>query len=183
MIKQPKQLLPGDISRERALARIIRVDQAGEYGARRIYAGQLAVLKNRPSAATIRHMAAQEDRHLETFNRLVAQRRVRPTALMPLWHVAGYALGAATALMGEKAAMACTVAVESVINEHYAGQEAALPEDEAELKETVAQFRKEEMEHHDTALEHGAEETPFYHALSHAIQFGTRCAIWLSARV
>jgi ubiquinone biosynthesis monooxygenase Coq7 len=128
-------------------------------------------------------MAAQEDRHLAAFNRMIAERHVRPTALMPLWHVAGFALGAATALMGEKAAMACTAAVESVIDEHYAGQEAALGENEAELKGTISQFRREEIEHHETALEYGAEETPFYHALSNAIQLGTRCAIWLSARV
>src|SRR5690348_799788 len=100
--------LPGDRATADAIARMIRVDQAGEYGAARIYDGQLAVLKESAAASAVRHMAAQEKRHLERFDALVAERRVRPTALSPLWHVAGYALGAATALLGERAAMACT---------------------------------------------------------------------------
>src|SRR3974390_122965 len=101
--------LPGDPSAERQIARMIRVDHAGEYGAKRIYDGQLAVLGRRKSAATkkILHMAEQEQRHLDAFEKLVIERRVRPTALSPLWHVAGFALGAATALLGERAAMAC----------------------------------------------------------------------------
>jgi len=171
--------LPGDLAPETAVRRMLRVDHAGEYGAARIYAGQLAVRDN----ATIRHMAGQEAVHLAAFEDLMKARRVRPTALMPLWHVAGFALGAATALLGEKAAMACTVAVESVIGEHYAKQETVLGSSEAELKTTIAQFRSEEMEHHDTGLAHGAEDTPFYYALTHTIRLGTRLAIWLSERV
>lgn len=165
------------------LARMIRVNHAGEYGAARIYAGQLAVLKRSSKAPVIREMAEQEQRHLEAFNHMIVTRRVRPSALLPLWHAAGFALGAATALLGEKAAMACTVAVESVIDKHYASQEAALPEDEAELKSTIARFRAEEMEHHDTGLAHGAEEAPMYGLLSRAISGATRGAIWLSARL
>lgn len=177
--------LSGDLPLRARVERMIRVNQAGEYGAMRIYAGQLAVLKNRATAKVIREMAAQEEQHLNTFNTLIAQRRVRPTALMPVWHAAGFALGAATALLGEKAAMACTVAVESVIGEHYARQEAALENvaDEQPLKETIAQFRVDEMEHHDTGVEYGAKEAPLYHALNLAIQHGTRGAIWLSTRV
>ena len=112
--------LPGDLTAEDLVARMIRVDQAGEYGARRIYEGQLAVLAGKPGGEAVRHMYEQELAHLETFDKLIAERRVRPTALQPVWHIAGFALGAATALMGEKAAMACTVAVEEVIDEHYA---------------------------------------------------------------
>ncbi len=178
-----RRRLPGDLTREDELARMIRVDQAGEYGARRIYEGQLAVMgRNHPNSATIKHMHQQELRHLETFDRLVHERRVRPTALQPVWHVAGFALGAATALMGDKAAMACTVAVEEVIDEHYAKQAAHLEEDEAELRETIEEFRAEELEHRDTALEHGAEQTPGYEALSAAVKTGSRIAIWLSER-
>lgn len=175
--------LPGDYSPEEATRRMIRVDQAGEYGAARIYAGQLAVLKNHASTPVIKHMAEQEAVHLETFNRMMGERHVRPTALMPLWHVAGFALGAATAMLGEKAAMACTVAVESVIDEHYAAQEAALGEYEPALKATISQFRAEEIEHHDTGLAHGAEAAPAYAALTGAIRTCTRAAIWLSTRV
>ena len=175
--------LPGDPSPEAALARMLRVDHAGEYGARRIYEGQLAVLGNRPSGATIRRMYEQELAHLETFDKLIAERRVRPTALQPLWHVAGFALGAATAMMGEKAAMACTVAVEEVIDDHYSGQAEQLGEAEPELKATIEEFRADEQEHRDVGLAEGAEQAPGYPVLSAAVKAGSRLAIWLSERV
>ena len=169
------------------IASMIRVDHAGEFGALRIYAGQLAVLGPRggAGAAAIRKMAEQEQHHFDTFDRMVKERGVRPTALQPLWHVAGYALGAATALMGEKAAMACTVAVEDAIDEHYAAQIQKLqgvPE-EAALKTTVERFRDDEGEHRKEALAHGAESAPAYPALSAAIRMGCRLAIHLSERL
>ena len=129
-------------------------------------------------------MAETEEVHLKTFNKLMVERQVRPTALAPLWHVAGFALGAGTALMGREAAMACTVAVEEVIEEHYAGQAAQLAEeDEPELLATVEKFRDEELEHKETALAEGAEEAPAYPVLSAAVKTGSRLAIWLSERV
>lgn len=177
--------LPGDLSRAQELARMLRVDHAGEYGATRIYDGQLAVLGNRPVGKTIRHMAAQEVAHKATFDALLAKHRVRPTVLSPLWSKAGFALGAATALLGERAAMACTVAVEEVIGEHYAHQVQRLEElaegDEA-LAATLSEFRDDELEHRDTGLAHDAEGTPGYGLLSAAIKRGTRTAIWLSER-
>ncbi len=175
--------LPGDPSREEMIARILRVDQAGEYGAVRIYEGQLAVLGDRPSGEVIRRMAKEEQRHLDTFNRLLPEHRVRPTALTPLWHVAGFALGAATALMGEKAAMACTVAVEEVIDEHYAAQSEQLGTEEPALKAVIDEFRQDELVHRDEGLAHGAEETPGYELLRAAVKTGSRLAIWLSTRV
>ncbi len=175
--------LPGDLTKEERLHRMLRVDQAGEYGAVRIYAGQLAVLKRHASAPLIRHMAEQEQRHLNTFNQLMADQRVRPTALQPLWHIGGWLMGAGSALLGEKAAMACTVAVESVIDGHYRKQEESLTAEDAVLRETIAEFRREEMEHHDTALAHGAEESPFYALLSTAVKAQTKLAIWLSERI
>ncbi|MEK9722190.1 MAG: demethoxyubiquinone hydroxylase family protein [Rhodospirillaceae bacterium] len=177
--------LPGDPTKEQLVDQVIRVDHAGEYGAVRIYEGQLAVLGKRASGPVIREMLDQEKAHLETFDKLVAERRVRPTALMPLWHVAGFALGAATAMLGEKAAMACTVAVEEAIDEHYQGQIAALEPyaDEAALKDTCAKFRDEELEHRDTGLAHGAEAAPGYELLTGAIKAGSKLAIWLSTRV
>ena len=162
---------------------MIRVDHAGEYGAVRIYQGQLAVLKHGAAADTIRHMAAQEERHLKAFDKLVNERKVRPTALEPVWRVAGFALGAATALMGEKAAFACTAAVEEVIDEHYAGQVMALEGKDDALQATVAEFRAEEAEHRETALENGAEQAPGYKLLSEAIKAGCRVAIKLSERI
>jgi ubiquinone biosynthesis monooxygenase Coq7 len=175
--------LPGDSRAGRDLAAMIRVDHAGEYGAKRIYEGQIAVLGKGAKGEILRHMAEQEARHLETFERLVAERRVRPTVLHPIWHMAGYALGAGTALLGEKAAMACTVAVEEVIDEHYREQHDALPETEAELKATIEEFRQEELEHRDIGLDHGAAQAPGYAVLSAAIKRASRLAIWLSERV
>jgi len=175
--------LPGDPAPETLVGRMIRVDHAGEYGAIRIYAGQLAVLGGRRAGAVIRGMAAQEKAHLAAFDRLVVERRVRPTALSPVWHLAGYALGVASGLMGERAAMACTVAVEEVIGAHYAGQLTRLGEDEAALKETIEDFRADELAHRDTALAEEAEAMPGYLPFATAVKTATRLAIWLSERL
>ncbi|MGF1627604.1 MAG: demethoxyubiquinone hydroxylase family protein [Alphaproteobacteria bacterium] len=174
--------LPGDLSREELVARIIRVDHAGEYGARRIYEGQLAVLGRSPVGETIREMWSQEAEHLKTFDRLIVERRVRPTVLHPVWHVAGYALGAASAMLGTRAAMAVTVAVEEVIEEHYARQARALGDDEPALRQVVERFQAEEAEHRDTGLEHGATQAPAYPLMSGLVKAGSRAAIWLSER-
>ena len=178
-----KGRLPGDPTREETIARMIRVDHAGEYGARRIYDGQLAVLGKSGAAPAIREMAEAEQAHLDTFDALLVERRVRPTVLSPVWHVAGFALGAASALLGERAAMACTVAVEEVIEEHYAGQAGRLGEDEAALRQTLDEFGADEAHHRQTGLAHGAEQAPGYEALSVAVKRGTRLAIWLSERI
>jgi 3-demethoxyubiquinol 3-hydroxylase len=182
-LAQQAMTLPGGIPYEKQVRRMIRVNHAGEYGAQRIYAGQLAVLGKSECAPTLKHMADQEQEHLEVFSRLMTERRVPPTVFMPLWHVGGFAMGAATALLGEKAAMACTVAVESVIDEHYAKQEQVLRNDESELKNIITKFRADEQEHHDTALKNGAEGSPFYHFLTTAIVYQTKLAIWLSTRL
>ncbi len=174
--------MPGDLTPAETVDRIVRVDQAGEYGAVRIYEGQLAVLPEGPAKDAVRHMLAQEKAHLAEFNKLMVERRTRPTILQPLWHVAGFALGAATALMGPRAAMACTVAVEEAIDEHYADQAKTLGSDEPALRQTIEKFRGEELEHRDTALQHEAERAPGYPALSAAIKSGSRLAIWLSER-
>ena len=180
MPRKPKPAAPGAPLDTEAM---IRVDHAGEYGAVRIYQGQLAVLKNGPAADTIRHMAEQEERHLKAFDKLVNERKVRPTALEPVWRVAGFALGAATALMGEKAAFACTAAVEEVIDEHYASQIAALEGKDEALKATVEDFRADEVAHRDEALKQGAEQAPGYKLLSETIKAGCRLAIKLSERI
>jgi ubiquinone biosynthesis monooxygenase Coq7 len=174
---------PPALTPRRYLERVIRVDHAGEYGAKRIYQGQLAVLRGTRHEPTIRHMQEQEQEHLDTFSRLIAERRVRPTALLPFWHVAGFALGAATAAMGPRAAMACTVAVEEAIDEHYRAQEENLGEDEAELRADIARFRAEELEHRDIGLANEAELTPGYRLLSAAIKLGCKVAIKVAERV
>jgi len=175
--------LPGDPTPRETVARAIRVDHAGEYGARRIYEGQLAILKGTRWEPVLTHMKEQEQVHLDTFSRLIAERRVRPTALLPIWHVAGFALGAATAALGHRAAMACTVAVEETIDAHYRAQTETLGEDEAALKERIETFRQEELDHRDIGLENEAEMAPAYRVLSAAIRLGCRVAIRLSERI
>ncbi len=163
---------------------MVRVDQAGEYGATRIYAGQLAVMGDRvPMARMIAGMTNQEQRHREFFDAMTARRGVRPTALQPFWNVAGFALGAATAALGPEAAMACTAAVETEIDRHYQRQLTELGESDPELSEAVARFRDEELEHRDTAITHGAETTFGYPLLSGLIRAGCRAAIALSKRI
>lgn len=166
------------------IKRMIRVDHAGEFGATRIYAGQLAVMGRRaPHSAEIEHMAAQEAEHKARFDALVAERGVRPTALQPFWNVAGFALGAATALIGPEAAMACTAAVEEEIDRHYSDQLDELGDREPELAATIRQFRDDERAHRETALAAGAERAPAYPLLSGAIRLGCRVAIRLAERI
>jgi ubiquinone biosynthesis monooxygenase Coq7 len=184
----PRPVLPGTQPLDaRDIDAMIRVDHAGEFGALRIYEGQLAVLsRTHPGGSdveAIRQMAAQEQKHFDTFDRMIKDRAVRPTALEPLWRAAGFALGAATALMGEKAAMACTVAVEDVIDEHYSRQIERLDKSEPELKATIENFHADECAHRDEALERGAQQAPAYPLLSAAIRLSCRLAIALSERI
>ena len=178
-----KPTLPGDLTAAEVVERIIRVDHAGEFGASRIYAGQLAVLGRGKKAELIRHMKAQEDVHLQTFAGLIGERRVRPTALLPLWNIAGFTLGAVTAALGTRAAMACTVAVEEAIDEHYQAQAETLGNDERPLRDTIERFRADELEHRDIGLENEAELTPGYRLMSRVIKAGCKVAIAISERV
>ncbi|XP_068952134.1 5-demethoxyubiquinone hydroxylase, mitochondrial [Petaurus breviceps papuanus] len=166
--------------------RIIRVDHAGEYGANRIYAGQMAVLGRTNVGPVIQKMWDQEKDHLKKFNELMITFRVRPTILMPFWNVMGFVLGAGTALLGKEGAMACTVAIEESIAHHYNNQIRTLmeedPEKYEELLQVIKKFRDEELEHHDTGLDHDAELAPAYAILKGAIQAGCRAAIYLSER-
>ncbi|CAN5364902.1 demethoxyubiquinone hydroxylase family protein [soil metagenome] len=165
-------------------ASMLRVDQAGEYGATRIYAGQLAVLGDRhPLARLVAGMAAQEERHRIRFDAMVIERGVRPTLLQPLWNIAGFALGAVTAAIGPSAAMACTAAIETEIEKHYAEQLQALGDTDPELSDPIADFRAEEIEHRDTALASGAQDAPAYPLLAGAIRLGCRAAIALTKRI
>lgn len=164
--------------------RIIRVNQAGEYGATRIYAGQLAVLKNSAIGPTLAEMQEQEQHHLKIFNKLAVEHSVSPTLFQPLWHVGGYLLGAATALLGEKAAHACTIAVEEVIADHYQNQLDQLTAPEhSSLKETIAQFRADELAHKDHAIKEGGLSAPGYEAITSVVKVISKTAIWLSERI
>jgi len=166
------------------LEEIIRVDHAGEYGATRIYDGQIAIFgKDSKIGKTIKHMADQEQEHIEKFNELILEHRVRPTAFLPLWNVAGFGLGAVTAMMGEKAAMACTVAVEKVIGEHYREQQDLLEDDHKELRKTIKKFEKDELEHHDIGIDHDAENAPGYNIMKTVIEFGCKTAIAISKKI
>tara|TARA_R110002096_G_scaffold401525_2_gene598495 strand:+ start:292 stop:870 length:579 start_codon:yes stop_codon:yes gene_type:complete len=180
----PALPLPGDRVLKEDTDRMIRVDHAGEYGAVRIYAGQRAIMgDSHPKAALLKHMYEQEEVHLARFNKFITGRNVRPTLMTPFWHVAGFALGAGTALMGEKAAMACTQAVEEVIDEHYQEQLDKLDGADPELEENIKLFQAEEVEHKRIAEENGAEEAVGYPVLSNLIKTGCKAAIWLSKRV
>ena len=173
---------PGDrIEKSNAM---IRVDQAGEYGATRIYAGQLAVLGDRhPHSRAIHHMAVQEERHRAFFDRMIVERGVRPTLLQPFWNIFGFALGAATAAIGPDAAMACTAAVETEIDKHYADQLVELGDSDPELSAAIAEFQAEELEHRDHALANGAENTLGYPILSGIIRLGCKVAIATAKRI
>jgi ubiquinone biosynthesis monooxygenase Coq7 len=171
---------PGAPDKQQLLASMIRVNHAGEYGAERIYAGQIAVLKNSSICETIKHMKKQEEEHLAYFSGEIIRRKVRPTMLMPVWHVAGFCLGAVTAMIGHKAAMACTVAVEEVIDAHYQEQLKDL-ETETALKDKISQFRDEEIEHRDIGLENISSGE--YQLLRRAVGAATKCAIYLSKRI
>ena len=173
---------PGD--RRPDPASMLRVNQAGEYGATRIYAGQLAVLRaNSPTSKLIARMDGQERRHLQRFNALMAERRVRPTILQPIWNVAGFALGAATALMSEKAALACTDAVETEIDLHYGQQLEDLGDSDPILSAEIEDFRAEEVEHRDSAREAGAADAFGYPVLTAAVRAACRLAIGVSKRI
>jgi len=179
---------PGTINNPGRVEEMIRVDHAGEYGAVQIYRGQRAVFSRLPHksriAGQLKHMEADEQHHLDTFDRLLMERGVRPTALGPVWNIAGYGLGVMTALMGERAAHACTEAVESVIEGHYADQVEELePMNEPELSQTFERFREEEVAHKDTAVEEGAKDAFGYPLLSAAIRTGCRLAIKVTEKV
>jgi ubiquinone biosynthesis monooxygenase Coq7 len=178
---------PGPGGPSARLAEILRVDHAGELGAVHIYRGQRAVLNRARGqdriAWQLQEMEAQEAEHLAAFDRLLTERRVRPTLMAPLWRVAGFALGATTALLGEKAAHACTEAVESVIEQHYAGQIAEVAADEPDLAAELTRFRTDELAHRDLAVAEGAREAPAYPLLAAVIRAGCRAAIRISERL
>ncbi|MDA0902511.1 MAG: demethoxyubiquinone hydroxylase family protein [Proteobacteria bacterium] len=190
----------GSLTQQQELEQAIRVDHAGEYGAQRIYSGQIAVFKsrkllpsflqnllnespedNQKTIELLEHMKEQEDVHFDYFNKKIVDEKVRPTAMQPIWNVAGFALGAVTALMGKKAAMTCTVAVEEVIDEHYQEQLSKL--EDKELKENIEKFRQEELEHRDIGLENDAEESKIFHPLSFIIKKASKAAIFISSKI
>lgn len=188
MTRRRRPPLPGSGTGNESVKAMIRVDHAGEYGAVTIYRGQRAVFDRIPSkgrvAAQLKGMEADEQHHLDAFDALIAERDSRPTLLTPLWEVAGRTLGVATALMGEKAAHACTEAVEDVIEQHYASQVEALETmGETGLAAQFAQFREEEIEHRDTALHEGAREAAGYPLLSAAIKAGCKTAIEICKKI
>ena len=187
--------MPGESVAERRMQSMIRVDHAGEYGAVQIYRGQRAVferIEGRTHAArVIAEMEAGEAEHLKTFDRLIAERGVRPTIMAPVWRIAGFGLGAITALMGERAAHACTEAVEDVIEDHYARQSQTLASNDGrkdgrndpELKDVIDRFREDEIGHKQTAIDQGARQAPGYSVLSALIKIGCRAAIRISEKI
>lgn len=185
--RSPPRLGLGRGAYARRMGEILRVDHAGELGAVHIYRGQSAVFSRaRGGERMARDMAehqAGEQVHLSAFDAILTREGVRPTVFTPLWRLAGFALGAGTALMGEKAAHACTEAVESVIEQHYAEQIAEVAEREPELAAELTRFRDDELEHRDHAVANGAHEAPGYRLLSAVIRAGCRAAIKVSEKL
>jgi ubiquinone biosynthesis monooxygenase Coq7 len=173
-------MLPGDKKYNDLIADIIRVNHAGEYGAKRIYNGQEDFTKDKTILELIKHMATQEHQHLEYFENQITSRKIRPTLLMPLWHIYGYAIGAATAILGTKMAMTCTQAVEEVIDKHYTEQLKLIENSEPDLANHIEQFRQEELEHRDIAIENRSAEAVFHSIVSKAIKLSCKAAIRLS---
>lgn len=186
-LPRPPLPRPGRGADKARMDEILRVDHAGEYAAVLIYRAQKAVFEGRKAhgdmVRDLSEMQDQEAVHLARFDRLLNERRVRPTAMTPLWRIAASALGAGTALMGEKAAHACTEAVESVIEKHYADQIAEIGERDPALAAELKQFRDEELAHHDHAVDHGSREAPAYRLLSGVIRAGCKAAIKISEKV
>jgi ubiquinone biosynthesis monooxygenase Coq7 len=174
--------IPGDLPRETVIERIVRVNHAGEYGAKRVYDGQLTMLSSSSIAPVLERMAEQEHQHFASFEQLLSKRSIRPSALLPIWHIVGFALGAYTALLGKRAAMACTVAIEEVIDEHYNRQIKTLDNDDLELLVMIKTFRSDEAEHRSISLQHGAADAVGYSAIRATIKIATKAAIWLSER-
>jgi ubiquinone biosynthesis monooxygenase Coq7 len=180
-------LRPGPGALKRRLHEILRVDHAGELGAVWIYRGQKAVFDAAPGrqkvADDLGEMEGHEQAHLSRFDSLLNEHRVRPTLMAPVWRLAGFGLGVGTALLGEKAAHACTEAVENVIEDHYAGQIAELADRDPSLAAELSQFRDEELAHRDKAVQEGAREAPGYSVLSAVIRLGCRAAIRISEKI
>jgi ubiquinone biosynthesis monooxygenase Coq7 len=178
-----EERLPGDLTKDQLIDQIVRVNHAGEYGAKRIYEGQLAALKGSASEEVIRKMKLQEEVHLKYFEQLIPKRKVRPTLLFPFWHIAGFALGYISGKISEKTAMATTEAIEEVIDEHYKEQLDLLGDDEKELKSKIEQFRQEEVEHKEIAASNQANQAPAYDLFTSAIKLGCKFSIWLAKKI
>ncbi len=186
-MSRPLPPRPGLGESRSRLAEILRVDHAGELGAVHIYRGQQAVLSrakgHADAVSLLSEMEQHEQVHLSRFDALLTHHKVRPTVMAPLWRIAGFGLGVATALLGEKAAHACTEAVETVIEDHYAGQIAEIEDREPELAAELRQFREEELAHRDTAIANGAQQAPGHALLSAVVRAGCKAAIKLSEKV
>ena len=177
---------PGHGASRRRLEEILRVDHAGELAAVHIYKGQSQVFadtSNRQLSEQFAHMQGEEQVHLDAFEGLLRENKVRPTALTPVWRLAALGLGVGTALLGEKAAHACTEAVEEVIADHYAEQIAELNSIDPALAARLTEFRDDEIGHHDRAVEQGAREATAYPLLSALIKTGCRVAIKISEKI
>ncbi|XGW16328.1 hypothetical protein V3C99_001636, partial [Haemonchus contortus] len=174
-------------ARRALLEKIIRVDHAGELGADRIYAGQMAVLQGSPVASVIKKMWDEEKEHLDVMERLAAKYEVPHTIFSPIFSIAAYALGVGSALLGKEGAMACTVAVEELIGQHYNNQLKELigddPEAHKDLLDTLTKLRDDELQHHDTGIKYNGPQAPLFDAMKFIIQTGCKGAIFMAERI
>jgi len=179
----PPAPFPGFPPLRSRIHRALRVDWAGEEAAERIYAAQIKGLgPHHPLGPVLEQMKIQEIEHGKAFEeRLVAQ-GARPSLLRPVWKMAGTLLGTVTAFLGPRATMACTVAVEEVIDTHYLKQIEALGREAPELAAFLDRCREDEVHHKEVGLSHGAGGTRLSRCLQTCIRWGTGCAIKLAER-
>lgn len=167
------------------ISQLIRVNHAGEFGAKRIYEGQMQYLKCHKDLRVVYNMYKQELRHLDFFNNQLIKRGIRPTLLMPLWNKLAFMLGAITAKIGSKAVMVCTAAIEEVIEEHYQIQINELKKipKEKKLLKQIKKIQREEIEHKEIAINNDCINSHGYAILSTCIKKASKYAIWLSKKL
>jgi ubiquinone biosynthesis monooxygenase Coq7 len=168
---------------------LVRVDHAGESGAKWIYSAQLRWVKNPETKKVLQEMYDQEIKHLLFFEEKMRDMHVRPTILLPLWRWMGGFTGAVSALLGEKAIFGYTEAVEEVIVEHYQKQINDLKKDKTNLEDnekliqTLETFKTDEEKHSSFLKEKGYKLSPVERFFKAAVQGGVRFAIKLSQYV
>tara|TARA_B100000029_G_C17267410_1_gene848511 strand:- start:289 stop:822 length:534 start_codon:yes stop_codon:yes gene_type:complete len=172
---------------QKVLEEIIRVDHAGERGAMKIYEGQLLALQTIKEDESLRQkieiMKQHEQEHLEYFEKEIKKRKIKPTYFLPLWDIMGVTLGFGTAMLGKKATMLCTAAVEEVIENHYQNQIEKLGNDEKNLKEKIEKFKGDEINHKNIAYSEGSTNKGIYSIMDKVIKAGSKIAISISEKI
>jgi 3-demethoxyubiquinol 3-hydroxylase len=164
------------------IARIVRVNHAGEYGAIRIYSAQIGVSARRyPDVVpALTDMLQHEKKHCAAFLAAMPERNSRPCRVMSLWSWGGWVLGLTTALMGRETIWICTAAVEAAVHRHLDDQLAFLADRDDELRGIILSIREEELAHLHHAESQIASLGHGSRLLQRLISNVTDALIWLS---